>query len=98
MRLLLRVTGKNAGVLDINSGVLQHSVKNGEPILPEEFNDSWISDLLAISDDGGQIYVTAGVSFRGENAGFSRTRQVLAVLDLTSKRLDPISVLRGVFF
>ena len=85
-------------VLDINSGVLQHSVKNGEPILPEGFNDCWISDLLAISDDGGQIYVIAGVSFRGENVGRSRIRHVLGVLDLTSKRLDPISVLRGVFF
>ena len=83
-------------VLDINSGVLQHSVKNGEPILPEGFNDCWISGLLAISDDGGQIYVIAGVSFRGENVGRSRIRHVLGVLDLTSKRLDPISVL-GVF-
>src|SRR5207245_6282031 len=78
-------------VLDIKSGVVQHSIKNGEPILPEGFNDCWISDLLAISDDGGQIYVIAGVS----NSGRSRIRYVLAVLDLTSKRLDPISVLRG---
>ncbi len=85
-------------VLDIRSGVVQYSVKNGEPILPEGLNDCWIRDLLAISDDGGQIYVTAGLSFRRENAGFSRVKHVLAVLDLTSKRLDPISVLRGVFF
>src|SRR5437762_14119981 len=84
-------------VLDINSGVLQHSVKNGEPILPEGFNDCWISDLLAISDDGGQIYVIAGVSFRGENVGRSRIKTRFGCAGFDLEALGPDLSTAGCF-
>ncbi|MBI4464934.1 MAG: ATP-dependent Clp protease ATP-binding subunit, partial [Acidobacteria bacterium] len=48
---------KELNVLDIKTGVLKHSIKKGELILPEGYNDSWISNIHAMSDDGGQIYV-----------------------------------------
>jgi hypothetical protein len=89
---------KELKVLNLKSGVIEHSVKNGELILPEEFNECWVSKLLAISDDRKQIYLSAGLSFLREDATTSRGRHVLAALDLNSKRLEPITTLQGTFF
>jgi ClpA/ClpB-like protein len=88
---------KELRVLDIKSGATKHFVEKGELILPQGFTNCWISDLLALSDDGTQIYVSAGLSL-GEATAQSKITYVLAVLDLASKRLDPISVLRCTFF
>lgn len=85
---------KEIRVVDLGTGTVQNSIKHGEVILPEGFEQCSISDLLAMSDDGGQIYVTAPLT----NAGQSRMRHVLALLDLNLKRLDPISTLRRAFF
>lgn len=85
---------KELQVVDLRTGVVQKCIKHGEVVLPEGFATCSINDLLAMSEDGSQIYVTALLS----NAGQSRGKHVLAALDLNSKRLDTISTLRGVFF
>jgi hypothetical protein len=85
---------KELQVVDLRTGTVQNSIKHGEVILPEGFEQCSVGDLLAMSDDGGQIYVRALLS----NTSQSRIRHVLAMLDLNLKRLDPISTLRGVFF
>ncbi len=85
-------------VLDIKTGALKHLTRNGDLILPEGFNDYWLTDLFALSEDGAQVYVSAGLCYLGADAVRSKITYVLAVLDLTSKRRDPISVLRGFFF
>jgi Clp amino terminal domain, pathogenicity island component len=89
---------KELSVLNLQSGVIERSVKKGELRLPEEFNECWVDKLLTISDDGKQIYLAAGLSFLREDNSSSRNRHVLAVLDLNSKRLEPISTLLGTFF
>lgn len=89
---------KEIDVLNLRTGVIEDSIKNGDMILPEEFNDCSVDTLLAISDDGKQIYLAAGLSFLEEDAQRSRIKHVLAALDLTSKRLEPISTLQGTFF
>lgn len=88
---------KELNILNLKSGIIEYSVKNGELILPEKFNECWVDNLLAISDDGKQIYLAAGLSFLGENNSQSRVSHVLAVLDLTSKHLEPITTLQGTF-
>jgi hypothetical protein len=88
---------KELCVLDLKTGITEYSVKKGEVVLPQGYNDCWISDLLALSDDGRHVYVSAGLSQR-QGTARSNIRYVLAVLDLASKRLDTISVLRGIFF
>ena len=50
---------KELRVVDLRTGIVQYSVKHGELILPEGFKQGSIRDLLAMSDDGGQIHVTA---------------------------------------
>lgn len=89
---------KDLNVLNLQSGVVERSIRNGELILPEEFNECSVDKLLAMSDDGKQLYLAAGLSFLREGATSSRVTHVLAVLDLTSKRLEPISTLQGTFF
>lgn len=89
---------KELNVLNLKSGVTERSIKNGELILPEEFNKCWVDKLVAMSDDGKLLYLAAGLSFLGDDATRSRVRHVLATLDLTSKRLEPISTLQGTFF
>ncbi|HEX5410561.1 MAG TPA: Clp protease N-terminal domain-containing protein [Terriglobia bacterium] len=89
---------KGLEVLNLKSGIVECSIKTGELISPEQFNDCWVDTPIAISDDGKQIYLTVGLSFLEEDAHRSKIRHVLAVLDLTSKRLEPISTLRGTFF
>lgn len=89
---------KELSVLNLKSRVIEHSIKHGELILPREFNECWVDRLLAMSDSGKQIYLAAGLSFLRENNSQSRVRHVLAVLDLTSKRLEPITTLQGTFF
>jgi len=85
---------KELQVIDLRTGIVQNSIKHGEVILPEGFDQCSVGDLLAMSDNGGQVYVRALLS----NASQSRIIHVLAILDLNLKRLDPISKLRGVFF
>jgi hypothetical protein len=85
---------KELRIIDIRTGIVQYSVKHGELILPDGFKHGSISDLLAMSDDGRQIHVTALLS----DASRSRIRHVLAMLDLNAKRLDLISTLRGILF
>src|SRR5205823_11382235 len=46
---------KEVQVVDLRTGTVQNSIKRGEVILPEGFEQCSIGDLLAMSDDGGQI-------------------------------------------
>jgi len=89
---------KELQVLDVKTGTNVRSVRKGELILPQGFRDGWISDLIALSDDGDRLYIKAAFCRSGKSGPRSRVNYFLAVLDLVSKRVETLSELRAVFF
>jgi Clp amino terminal domain, pathogenicity island component len=65
--------------------------------LPPPYNDCWVTRLLSISNDGGSLYLTIGMC---ENNGTSRLNIAyhLAELDINTKRLRTVALLRATFF
>lgn len=89
---------KELQVLDLEIRTCVHSVKKGELILPPGFSDGWISDLIALSDDGARAYIKVALRRTGKSGPVSRVYYFVALLDLTSKQVETLAELRGVFF
>lgn len=66
----------------------------GDLQFPEPYDSGWVSTLLSCFDDGIRLHAVVGMS---QNKG--RTMEYyLAVLDLNSFEVQPLSLLRGTFF
>lgn len=66
--------------------------------LPSPFVEGWITNLVAVSADASELYLTLGMMGADVSAGFRMANYQLARMDLATGDIHFVSHLKGTFF